>query len=69
MLKTDINHWNKRRIPEINLNLLGQIIFDKEAKLPNWKRMISLAKGVGKLNNHLYVHKDRLKSYIKINSK
>ena len=31
-----MNHWNKTEIPEINIHLYGQLVYDKGGKNIQW---------------------------------
>ena len=44
----NINHWNKIETPEINPCTYGYLIFDKEARIYNGDKTISLTSGAGK---------------------
>ena len=43
-----INQQTKIESPEINLHTYGQLIFDKEARIYNGEKTISLSSGAGK---------------------
>ena len=49
----NIDQWNKVGSPEINPCTYGHLIFDKEARIYNGKKTISLTSGAGKTGQQL----------------
>ena len=49
----NIDQWNKLESSEINLHTYGYFIFDKEGKIYNGKKTISLTSGTGKTGQPL----------------
>ena len=49
----NVDQWNKIENPEINLHTYGHLIFDKEGKIYNGEKTISLTSGVGKTGQPL----------------
>ena len=47
------DQWNKIRSPEINPCTYGHLIFDKEARIYNGEKTISLTSGAGKTGQPL----------------
>ena len=44
-----MDQWNRRESPKINLHTYGQLIFDKEAKIHNEEKTLSLTNNAGKV--------------------
>ena len=66
----NIDQWNKIESPEINPRTYGHFIFDKEARIYNGLKTISLTSGSGKTGQPLVKEFEHfLTPYIKINSK
>ena len=49
----NIDQWNKKESPEVNPRTYGQLIFDKEARIYNGEKTISLTSGAGKTGQPL----------------
>ena len=49
----NIDQWNKVGSPEINPCTYGHLIFEKEARIYNGKKTISLTSGAGKTGQQL----------------
>ena len=49
----NIDRWNKTESPEINPNTYGYLIFDKEARIYNGEKAISLTSDAGKTGQPL----------------
>ena len=49
----NIDQWNKVGSPEINPCTYGHLIFEKEARIYNGKKTISLTSGAGKSGQRL----------------
>ena len=49
----NIDQWNKIESPEINPCTCGHLIFDKEARIYNGEKTISLTSGAGKTGQPL----------------
>ena len=44
-----MDQWNRRYSPKINLHTYGQLIFDKEARINNEEKTLSLTNNAGKV--------------------
>ena len=51
--RQNIDQWNKIKSPEINPRTYGHLIFDKEARIYNGEKTISLTSGAGKTGQSL----------------
>ena len=49
----DIDQWNKIESSEINSHTYGHLTFDKEARIYNGEKTISLTSGTGKIGQPL----------------
>ena len=44
-----VDQWNRTETPEMDLQLYGQLIFDKAGKNIHWKKTVSSINGAGKI--------------------
>ena len=44
-----MDQWNRRESPKINLHTYGQLLFNKEARIHNEEKTLSLTNNAGKV--------------------